>query len=105
MLRFVLSVLMMLFVVSHGGLGGAADHEHRNAHVHGVGAVHEHDTGSEPNDQGDDPAFHVHLIADRTPAGHQVDAPSRSGTLFMPTSHYALASMASAPPLEPPEAA
>lgn len=112
MLRFAAAFLMILFALSHGGLAGAATHEHGDVHAHSHAQAHQdrmshdHDTGSEETDQGDTLAMHVHLLADRAPTGHIMTEPvSTDRSTLIPALQRALSSMAVAPPLEPPERA
>jgi len=110
MLRAALALLIMLFVLSHGGLAGTAEHDHREQHVHQDRAAHDHghdhDDGTGEHDQGDDVAVHLHLVADRAPSGHVVNPPMmpRRSTLA-PSLQRALLSIATSPPLEPPQQA
>jgi hypothetical protein len=105
MFRVAITFCMMLFVMSYGGVGGTANHEHRDRHIHGTMTVHQHDDGSQTGDQTETLAYHSHLLADRTPGGHIVTPPLRDRAMPVPAIHRALASLSSAPPLQPPERA
>jgi len=105
MIRAAVILLLSLFAVSHGGLAGAAEHDHRNVHIHQASVMHEHDTGSDTSDHGDEIAVHLHLIADRVSGAQIVPplSPARSTPVRRPD--QPLLSMATAPPIEPPESA